>query len=181
MVAPMKPNNEIIAVIEPLIPPLRRYARALLRGRDDADDLVQDTLERALARWHQHRRSASARAWLFTILHNLAMDRLRRRARQGSTERIEDVTDARLTTPATQTAGIDQRDLLSLIAKLPEDQQSVLLLIGVEDLSYAESAAVLDIPIGTIMSRLSRGRERLRRMLAEGEDAVTRPDLRIIS
>lgn len=177
----MQPDAEAVAAIAPLIPPLRRYARALLRGKEDADDLVQDVLERAIARWHQHRRSESPRAWLFAILHNLAMDRLRQRARRGQAEPIEAVPDARLATPATQAAGIEQRDLLALVAALPEEQRSVLLLIGVEDLSYAEAAAVLDVPVGTVMSRLSRGRERLRRMMDEGQGAAARPDLRIIS
>lgn len=177
MMRSMQPDAETIAALEPLIPPMRRYARALLRKPEDADDLVQDVLERALARWQQHRRAASLRAWLFAILHNLAIDRLRQRKRRGRPESIETVEDARLATPPEQASGIEQGDIMALVASLPEDQRAVLLLIGVEDLTYAEAAAVLDVPLGTVMSRLSRARERLRRMMETGERAVPRPDL----
>lgn len=176
----MQPSGDMITLVQPLIPALRRYARAVLRDRDEADDLVQDVLERAIGRWHQRRRSSSLRAWLFTILHNLAMDRLRQRARRGHTAPIEDVPEARLATPATQDDAAAQRDLMALVAGLPEEQRSVLLLIGVEELSYAEAARVLDVPQGTIMSRLSRARERLRRLIEENEGAVSRPALRIV-
>lgn len=181
MRVPVRPNEDMIAAVQPLVPALRRYARALLRNRDDADDLVQDVLERALMRWHQRRQAASARAWLFTILHNLAMDRLRQRARRAGSEPVEGVPDSQFATPAVQGAGLEQRDILSLVDTLPEEQRSVLLLIGVEELSYADAAAVLDVPQGTIMSRLSRGRERLRRMMDKEEAAMPRPGLRIIS
>lgn len=176
----MQPSAEMIALVEPLIPALRRYARALLRDREDADDLVQDVLERALVRWHQRRRSASVRAWLFTILHNLAMDRLRQRARRGTAETLDAVPEAQLAHPAGQESAVARADILTLVAALPEEQRSVLLLIAVEDLSYAEAATVLDVPQGTIMSRLSRARERLRRMM-EGESAMTQPALKIVS
>lgn len=180
MTPTMQPSGEMIALVQPLIPALRRYARALLRDRDEADDLVQDVLERAIARWHQRQRTSSLRAWLFTILHNLAMDRLRRRARRGHSAPIEDVPEARLATAATQEAAVAQRDVMAMVSRLPEEQRSVLLLIGVEELSYAEAARVLDVPQGTIMSRLSRARERLRRLMAEGEAAASRPSLRIV-
>lgn len=180
MIPSMQPSVDMIALVQPLIPPLRRYARAVLRNRDEADDLVQDVLERAVGRWHQHRRDASLRAWLFTILHNLAMDRLRQRARRGHSAPIEDVPEACLSTPATQESAAAQRDIMALVAKLPEEQRSVLLLIGIEELSYADAARVLGVPQGTIMSRLSRARERLRRMMEEGEAAPSRPTLRIV-
>ncbi|HVI99302.1 MAG TPA: sigma-70 family RNA polymerase sigma factor [Sphingomonas sp.] len=169
----------MITLVQPLIPALRRYARALLRDRDEADDLVQDALERAIANWRQRRRASSLRAWLFTILHNLAMDRLRRRARRGYPAPIEDVPEARLAIPPTQETAAAQRNIMALVARLPEEQRSVLLLIGVEELSYAEAARVLDVPQGTIMSRLSRARERLRRLMEEGE-AASPPSLRIV-
>ncbi len=171
----------MILLVQPLIPALRRYARALLRDRDDADDLVQDGLERALSRWHQRREGAGVRAWLFTILHNLAMDRLRQRARRGPTEPIEEIAEAHVAAAPPQEAAIGRRDVLGLVAMLPPDQCSVLLLIGVEELSYAEAAAVLDVPEGTVMSRLSRARERLRRMMADDDDLGKRPALRIVS
>lgn len=170
----------MIATVQPMIPALRRYARALLRDRDDADDLVQDVLERATANWAQRRRAASVHAWLFAILHNLAMDRLRRRARRGVDDPIEEVSEVRLASPPQQEDGLAQRDVMALLGQLPDEQRSVLLLVGVEDLSYAETAAILDIPQGTVMSRLSRGRERLRRLM-EDTDVSSRPNLRIVS
>lgn len=175
----MSASREMIAQVQPLIPALRRYARAMLRDRDDADDLVQDVLERALGAWHARREAASLRSWLFAILHNLALDRLRRIARRGTSEPLEAVPEARLATPATQESAMEQRDVLTLVALLPEEQRSVLLLVGVEQLSYAEAASVLNLPQGTVMSRLSRARERLRRMM-EGERPAVRPALRIV-
>ncbi|CUS44770.1 RNA polymerase sigma-54 factor RpoN [hydrothermal vent metagenome] len=175
----MSPNAEMIASVQPLIPALRRYARTLLRDAEDSDDLVQDALERAVARWHQ-RRADGVRAWIYAIVHNLAIDRLRQRARRGETEPLEGVDDARLATPAVQGATIEGRDLLKCVASLPPEQGSVLLLVGVEDLSYAEAAAVLDIPVGTVMSRLSRGRERLRRLMA-ADGVASWPALKVVS
>lgn len=175
----MSASEEMIGQIQPLIPALRRYARAMLRDRDDADDLVQDVLERAIARWHGRRQAESLRSWLFAILHNLALDRLRRRARQGVTEPLDAAPEDRLGRPATQEMAVEREDVLALVALLPEEQRGVLLLIAVEELSYAEAAAVLDVPQGTVMSRLSRARERLRRMM-DGQPAE-RPALRIVS
>jgi RNA polymerase sigma-70 factor (ECF subfamily) len=178
MMTRMPASEDMIRQVQPLIPALRRYARAMLRDRDDADDLVQDVLERAIAGWSARRGRGNPRAWLFTILHNLALDRLRRRARRGASEPLDTVSEAKLASPATQEHVVDGRDVLALVAQLPEDQRSVLLLIAVEDLSYAEAASVLDVPQGTVMSRLSRARERLRRMM--GEQPAERPALRIV-
>ncbi|MBU0555811.1 MAG: sigma-70 family RNA polymerase sigma factor [Alphaproteobacteria bacterium] len=178
MKAPVEPNADLIAIVQPLIPALRRYARALLRDRDDADDLVQDVLERAMTRWYQRHKVGSVRAWLFAILHNLAIDQLRRRMRHGASDPIENVPEVALSIPPDQEAAVRRGDILSLVSLLPEEQRSVLLLIGVEDLSYAEAAAVLDIPQGTVMSRLSRARERLRRMMDEAPGQS--PALRIV-
>ncbi|MHA6769220.1 sigma-70 family RNA polymerase sigma factor [Sphingobium ummariense] len=177
----MSLSEEMIAQMQPLIPALRRYARAMLRHRDDADDLVQDVLERAIGGWHGRRKEASLRSWLFTILHNLALDRLRRLARRGMAAPLESVSEARLATPASQEHGTQTRDVLALIALLPADQRSVLLLVAVEELSYAEAAAVLDVPQGTVMSRLARARERLRRMMDENvQTPFEKPALRIV-
>ncbi|MDK2762086.1 MAG: sigma-70 family RNA polymerase sigma factor [Sphingopyxis sp.] len=167
--------------MQPLTPALRRYARAMLRHREDADDLVQDVLERAITGWHGRRKAASLRSWMFTILHNLALDRLRRQARRGVAAALEDLPQAHLATPALQEQGVQQRDVLALIARLPDDQRSVLLLVAVEELSYAEAAAVLDVPQGTVMSRLARARERLRRMMEDdAQGAIPRPALKIV-
>jgi RNA polymerase sigma-70 factor, ECF subfamily len=153
------------ALIEAQIPGLRRFACALLRGdRERADDLVQDTLERALSRWHLRRSEGNLRGWLYTILYNRFLSdqhRLKRR-------RMHDALTEETELPAVdggQDSALEHRDLLRAFCALPEEQQSVLLLIGVEDLSYQEAARVLSVPIGTVMSRLSRGRERLRQYM----------------
>lgn len=158
--------KDMMLLVEPLIPALRRYARSLMRAdAAGADDLVQDCLERAITRWHQRRADGDARTWLFTILHNLAVNRMRQRARRGWDVPIDDAAEAATARPPTQEAGLRHRELLRALDQLPEEQRSVLLLVSVEDLSYAEAAKVLDVPIGTAMSRLSRGRERLRRIM----------------
>jgi RNA polymerase sigma-70 factor (ECF subfamily) len=153
------------ALIEAQIPGLRRFAHALLRGdRDAADDLVQDTLERALSRWHLRRRDGNLRGWLFTILYNRFLSDQHRSQRRGPHDALTD----EIGVPGIdggQDSALEHRDLLRAFAMLPEEQRSVVLLIGVEDLSYEEAARVLGVPIGTVMSRLSRGRERLRRTM----------------
>jgi RNA polymerase sigma factor (sigma-70 family) len=152
--------NDMLLQVEPLIPALRRYARALMRNPTAADDLVQDCLERAVSRWHQ-RREGNTRSWLFTILHNLAVNQFRQSAARGRHVTIDDTNENDFGQDAVQEQKLIYQDVLNKLAKLPEDQRAVLLLIAVEDLSYAEAAKVLDIPIGTVMSRLSRARERL--------------------
>src|SRR5262245_49962363 len=153
--------KDMLPLIEPLIPALRRYARALLRDRTAADDLVQDCLERAISRWHQRHADGDARPWIFAILHNLAMTQLSRMANRPRHVPIEATDESLLSIAASQEDRLRYRDLLAALAQLPEEQRTVLLLVNVEDLSYAEAAQVLGIPIGTVMSRLSRARERL--------------------
>lgn len=165
--------DDIAALIEPQIPGLRRYAWALLRDHDAADDLVQDTLERALARWALRRRDADLRAWLFTIQRNLFVNGLRERVRRGAHlggEALEHVA-AEVAHPD---GAMHARDVLAGLDLLSEEQRSVLLLVGVEDLSYDEAARVLGVPVGTVMSRLSRGRERLRQVMEHGRSALLR-------
>ncbi len=173
----MIPSRDMTELVEPLIPALRRYARALMRDPDTADDLVQDSLERAMTRWSQRRREQSTRAWMFTILHNLAINRLR--TRKPAHLPLDDVSEARLAQAPDQEAAMQRRDLLEALERLPEDQRHLLLLISLEGLSYAEAAVVTGVPIGTVMSRLARARERLRRLLEEGVDPA-RPALRIV-
>jgi len=173
--------TNLARTLEPLIPALRRYARALLRNRWDADDLVQDCLERAISRWHQRRDDASTRAWLFAILHNLAMTRLQRAARLAPTVALEDIGELDIARASELPDPLAQRDILVALARLPEAQRALLLLVGVEDLSYAEAARVLDIPLGTVMSRLSRARERLRDILSEPATPHRRPTLRSVT
>jgi RNA polymerase sigma factor (sigma-70 family) len=164
--------DEIATLIEPQIPALRRYAWALLREDEAADDLVQDTLERAISRWPLRRRDGDLRAWLFTIERNLYLSGLRRRARRGphlGTEALEHVASLEWR-PDEASA----RDILAGLDSLPEDQRSVLLLVAVEDLSAAAAARVLDVPVGTVMSRLSRARERMRTFMETGRATLLR-------
>ncbi|TRZ95734.1 MAG: sigma-70 family RNA polymerase sigma factor [Rhodocyclaceae bacterium] len=149
------------------IPRLRRYAHALLGEANRADDLVQDTLERALSRWRLWQPlggQGTPRAWLFAIMHNLFINQLK--AGKAIDYRPDDeVPD--LPTRPTQEDALGLRDLTRALATLPGDQREILLLIGLEELSYREAAKVLGVPLGTVMSRLSRARARLRGVLDE--------------
>jgi RNA polymerase sigma-70 factor (ECF subfamily) len=147
------------------IPRLRRYARAMLGDRAAADDLVQDTLERAWIRFDKWRSGSNLRAWLFSIMHNLRVDQLRRQ--KLSTYSIDDVDDE-LPTRATQTDVLEIRDLESALQQIPDEQREILMLVALEEMSYAEISSVLNIPVGTVLSRLSRGREKLR-VIMEGK------------
>jgi RNA polymerase sigma-70 factor (ECF subfamily) len=141
------------------IPRLRRYARALTGERSAADDLVQDTLERALSRFHLWRQGSDLRAWLFTIMHNIFVNQIRSRMRHPH-EPLDDNAADEL--HAHEPDWGELRDIEEALALLPAEQRAVLLLVGLEQFTYEEAARVLDIPLGTVMSRLSRGRERLR-------------------
>jgi RNA polymerase sigma-70 factor (ECF subfamily) len=154
------------ALIEAQIPGLRRFARALLRGdREAADDLVHDTIERALSRWNLYRNQGNLRGWLYTILYNRFLSNQHRVRRPGPHDAFTEETELPGVDGGRQSA-LEHRDLLRAFAALPEEQRTVLLLVGVEDLSYQEAARVLGVPIGTVMSRLSRGRECLRRSMS---------------
>lgn len=155
------------------IPHLRRYASALLRDRDAADDLVQDCLARAIDRLHLWQPTGTIRAWLFTILHNLYVNQSRSRSRQPEIRADTDDLE-RQATPSDQDTGLVARDLLNALDQLPDEQRSVILLVGLEGLSYADVAAITGAPLGTVMSRLSRGRERLRQILESQPETVLR-------
>lgn len=142
------------------LPRLRRYARAMLGDRAAADDLVQDTLERAWSRIGQWRPGSDLRAWLFGIMHNLRIDQLRRGGL--STTSLDEDEAADVPVRATQSDLLEVMDLETALRQLPDEQREVLLLVALEEMGYADIAALLGIPIGTVMSRLSRGRERLR-------------------
>lgn len=150
-------------VMEACIPALRRYAGSLLRDRQEVDDLVHDCLVRALDRLHTRRSDTEMRPWLFAIMHNLYVSRIRQRRTRGEVEALATVAEAAVGISARQEDHIQAREVLAEVQRLPDDMRSVLLLVTIEDLSYAEVAGVLDIPIGTVMSRLSRARQRLRR------------------
>ena len=157
-----------MALLEQRIPELRNFARALLRGdKDRADDLLQDSLERALSGWDRRRCNGNLRAWLYTILYNrFVTDQRRHRIHQIFHPTLDEVLDDDLPgADGGQEAMLVYRDLQRGFAALPDDQRAVLLLIGVEDFSYEEAARILRIPVGTVMSRLSRGRERLRQYM----------------
>ena len=146
------------------IPHLRRYAAALLHDRDAADDLVQDCLARAFDRLHLWQPTGTIRSWLFTILHNLHVNQA---LKQGREPDIRSDTDdlERQPMPPDADAGLIARDIASALEQLPDEQRSVVLLVGLEGFSYADVAEITDTPLGTVMSRLSRGRERLRQIM----------------
>jgi RNA polymerase sigma-70 factor (ECF subfamily) len=160
-----------ITSIEACIPALRRYAWALLRNREEADDLVHDCVVRALDRLHTRRADAELRPWLFAILHNLFVSQTRRARVRAGTERLDGLHEATLGRPPPQEDSLRWEDLMQALDTLPVEQRTVLLLVAVEDLPYAEVARVLEVPIGTVMSRLSRARDRLRRT-TDGESTI---------
>jgi RNA polymerase sigma-70 factor (ECF subfamily) len=161
--------NEFSARVHELIPRLRRYARALTGERSAADDLVQDTLERAWNKLHLWRDGSDLRAWLFTIMHNVHVNQVRSRI-AAATVPLDEAAEAPVR--ATQSDMLEVRDIDAALQQLSTDQRQVLLLVAVERMSYDETARTLGIPIGTVMSRLARGRERLRTALA-GESGAT--------
>lgn len=151
------------------VPRLRRYARALVGNRDDADDLVQDTLERAWVKSAMWRGVTDMRAWLFGIMHNLHVDVVRR-PKLHTVVLDEDTPE--IPVSSTQGDRLAVLDLQAALERLPVEQREIVLLIALEDLSYAEVATTLGIPIGSVMSRLSRGRERLRSLMEGRPDPV---------
>jgi RNA polymerase sigma-70 factor (ECF subfamily) len=151
------------------IPRLRRYARALTRDRSRADDLVQDTIERALAKYHLWRPGSDLRAWMFTIMHNVYVNQVR--ADASAVVSALDDEGVQLAIRATQSDRLEVLDLQTALSRLPAEQRAVLLLVGLEQMTYEETASVLNVPIGTVMSRLSRARERLRLLLKGSEQS----------
>jgi RNA polymerase sigma-70 factor, ECF subfamily len=163
--------------IEAEIPRLRRYARALTHDAVIADDLVQDCLTRALGKLHLWQEGTDLRAWLFTILHNQYVNHIRRSAREGAAVRLTE-REPMLARAPQQGKRLELRDLERAFAKLPDAQRSVILLVALEGMRYDEVATVLDVPVGTIRSRLSRGREALRRLTGNLPDEEARPVVR---
>lgn len=161
-------------LLEAEIPRLRRYARALTRDTARADDLVQSCLVRAIAKEHLWQPGTDLRAWLFTILHNQNVNEVRRAVREGVAVAIDDVAPV-LTMASNAGPRLQLRDLEHAIGLLPEEQRQVILLVGLEGMRYEEVAAVLDIRIGTVRSRLSRGREMLRKLMDMKEDGAELP------
>lgn len=147
------------------IPHLRRYARALVRDSEAADDLVQECLTRAMGRLHAWQPTGTMRSWLFTILHNVHVNERRRDGRAPESHSDSDGVDLE-SASGDPGSGLAVRDITAALAALPEEQRSVILLVGLEGLTYAEAASVADVPVGTVMSRLARGREKLREIMA---------------
>jgi RNA polymerase sigma-70 factor, ECF subfamily len=165
--------------IEAEIPRLRRYARALTRDVVAADDLVQDCLVRGLAKLHLWKDGTDLRAWLFTILHNQYVNQVRRAVREGAAISVSD-SEPSLTRAAGQARRLELRDLDRALARLPEEQRTVILLVGLEGMRYETVAEVVGVPVGTVRSRLSRGREALRRLMGivpdqQAEAIMARP------
>jgi RNA polymerase sigma-70 factor (ECF subfamily) len=156
--------NDFGRLLEKEIPRLRRYARALTRDVSRADDLVQDTLVRAIARQHHWQCGTDLHAWLFTIMHNQNVNGIRRSVREGIAVEYDD--EWPFPSAATDPIGrLSLRDLDRALARISEEQRRVILLIGLEGTSYQEAAVILDVPVGTIRSRVFRGRELLRKLM----------------
>ncbi|MDW3684733.1 RNA polymerase sigma factor [Cupriavidus sp. CV2] len=166
----MKIQDELVEHV----PRLRRYARALIHNHDLADDLVQDTLERALGRTEQFRPGSDLRAWLFSIMHNLFINKIRRASERVVHVSVDDdsVDESEYAVAPEQMRSLEMRDLDYALQRLPVEQREVVLLVGLEEMSYADVAIALDVPIGTVMSRLSRGRERLRALMAGSQSSA---------
>jgi RNA polymerase sigma-70 factor (ECF subfamily) len=161
------PNPDLVVAL----PRLRRYARVLTGDVHRADDLVQDTLARAWEKRRLWQAGSDLRAWLFTIMHNIHVNQFSMRQREYAQTSL-DADDGgaaswEIAVRATQSDRVELSETLASIAKLPVEQREVLMLAAVEELRYEEISTVLGVPIGTVMSRLSRAREKLRRMMGE--------------
>ena len=165
--------TDFAKLLEAEIPRLRRYARALTRDVTRADDLVQSCLARAVAKQHLWQPGTDLRAWLFTILHNQHVNDVRRSVREGISVPVEEMAPM-LTVQSNAFAVLQLRDLEKAIAKLPQEQRQVILLVGLEGMAYEEVAKVLKVPVGTVRSRLSRGREQLRLLIGMEEERARR-------
>jgi RNA polymerase sigma-70 factor (ECF subfamily) len=160
--------NEFARMLEAEIPRLRRYARALTRDIVRADDLVQSCLTRAVAKQHLWQYGTDLRAWLFTIMHNQHVNDVRRGVREGNNVELTEASTLAVESNAVPT--LELRDLETAIGKLPPEQRQVILLVGLEGMAYEEVAKVLKVPVGTVRSRLSRGRDQLRLLMGMEEE-----------
>ncbi|MFJ4195850.1 RNA polymerase sigma factor [Pseudomonas sp. NPDC089534] len=166
--------SDIDEQLREIIPRLRRFALSLTHNASSADDLVQASLERALSGWRDKRPDGDLRAWLFAILYRQFLDAHRRSRRYA--RMLEFFTGRDDAEPSVERTVI-ARSTLQAFDRLPAEQRALLLMVSVEGLSYKEAAEVLDVPIGTVMSRLSRARQALRQ-LSDGE--ISSPSLRIL-
>jgi RNA polymerase sigma-70 factor (ECF subfamily) len=163
---PEKMSYEVYEQIEEHLPSIRRYAHALEKNPHAAEDLIQDCVERALTRHEQFQAGTNLRTWLFTIMHNLQCDRKRKDVRRGVHVPLEEWSDG-ASTPGKQTDNLEMRDFRRAFGKLDPRDQQIMILIGMEGMSYEETAEVLEVKVGTVKSRLFRARERLRAVQAD--------------
>jgi RNA polymerase sigma-70 factor (ECF subfamily) len=176
--APDVTCQDVTWLIAREIPHLRRYAAALARNRSEADDLVQDCLERAIRKRHLWRRHGSIRGWLFRMLYRTFVNGHRRRVRERTQVLIEPSGEGihmheRLCEPPRQEHHLEWLDMADALQRLPDRQRAAVLLVALEGMSYDEVAGILDIPVGTVRSRLSRAREALRQMQTRRRGAVS--------
>lgn len=169
------PQPELVAAI----PRLRRYARVLTGDAARADDLVQEALARAWEKRRLWQAGTDLRAWLFTIMHNVFVNQRARARREAANVSLDAETDDgrgawQVPVQPTQFARVELAELLQQVGRLPSEQREVLLLAVVEEMKYEEIATAMSVPVGTVMSRLSRAREKLRRMSAEHPAALKR-------
>jgi RNA polymerase sigma-70 factor, ECF subfamily len=157
-------------LLEEQIPRLRRYARVLTRNVERADDLVQDTLVRALAKQHLWQAGTNLRAWLFTLMHNQSVNKVRHSIREGQNTDVEEMSNV-LAATTDPTASRQLFELDRALSQLAVEQRQTILLVGLEGLSYEETGSILNVPVGTVRSRLSRGRDNLRRLMDMPERA----------
>jgi RNA polymerase sigma factor (sigma-70 family) len=171
--------NDMLPIIKPLIPALRRFARALLRDRSAADDLVRDCLEIAVIRWSR-REHSNPRVWMFTILNSLTTVRLRSladAAPQAATAAARDRATSALPSSSNDP---DNLEVLTALDRLPPDEKTVLLLITIENFTYAETATITGVALNTVVSRLARGREQLSKEMAREEGLGSATHLRSV-
>lgn len=172
------PRNSLSHLLADETDRLRRYARSLVRGRDEAEDLVQETLLRGIERSSSWDTSRPLGPWLFAILHNLYASGIRRAQSRERALRHVGLLEPPRSTPGDPAAQAELSETLKALYDLPEEQRQVLVLVTLDDLSYEEAAARLDIPLGTLMSRLARGREALRQ--AVDRDAKRPGELKLV-
>ena len=163
--------DEVQWLIARQIPRLRRYALSLTGDPASADDLVQDCLERAIRKRHLWKRYGSVRSWLYRILYNVFLNQTVFRNRARRLVALDEVAET-MGEAARQESHVACKDIASAVMKLPAEQRAAVTLIGLEGFSYDEAARVLDVPIGTLRSRLFRGREKLRDLYVSEPEGV---------
>lgn len=156
------------------LPPLRRFARALCGDPALADDLVQDCVERAIIKSHLYDPSRPLRAWLYAVLRNLYISGQRRDGRSSVVKNVDDLADGEAAVPPMQEEQLAVGSVSAALARLAPQHREVIVLVALEEMSYRDVAEILGVPVGTVMSRLSRAREHLRQVLEDRGHHVLR-------